>query len=91
MMGLWSKIKALFEPDEIQVEPPQLEEKVPCFVCETSVSPGEHLCVAIEQPKDLFTQFIHTRRALKSLVFAIENNLLTQEQVEDAKAALRLS
>ena len=92
-MGLWSKIRSMFDSDdfEAEIEPTRLEEKVPCYVCDTAVKPGEHFCVAKEQQRDLFTLYVETSRALKSLVFAIENDLLTQEQVEDAKAALRLS
>lgn len=92
-MPIVAKLKALFSKSEPVIErlPPH-HEAVPCYVCETSVPPpGDHHCVAVSQPLDLFSLYLATRKSLKSLVLAIENDTLTQDMVDEAKTTLRLT
>jgi hypothetical protein len=92
-MSVWSKLKGLFSK---QLPPivarPQITAHgdVPCYVCSTSLEPGPHVCVK-PQSTDLYTRYIATRKALKGLLLAVETDSITDEDLENARKALKLT
>jgi hypothetical protein len=93
-MSVWTKLRGLFNKQPTPtVARPQITStgEVPCFVCDGSFLPGDHHCPAQPQPTDLYTRFIATHKALKGLLLAVETDSLTQEDLDKARAALRLA
>lgn len=93
-MKLWTNLKKIIAPkrqaksNEIVA---QLAEPLPCFICATSLDPKEHRCSNPKPPSDVFTRYIACHKALKRLVVAIETDSLTNEDIDKAKSALRLT